>query len=86
MWLVRDQAGAVMGLVGLHQRPDGRGVGLRFAFTQASRGKGLAREAGARLGERVYSDSLSAPDGPAATYLDMMRHNTALFAAAMREG
>ena len=44
----------------------------------------LAREAGARLGGRVYSDSLSAPDGPAATYLDMMRHNTALFAAAMR--
>ncbi len=44
----------------------------------------LARETGAVLGGTVYSDALSPPDGPAATYLDMLRHNTALFAAAMR--
>lgn len=43
----------------------------------------LARETGATLGAAVYSDALSAPDGPAATYLDMLRHNTTLFAAAM---
>ena len=43
----------------------------------------VAREAGAVVGGRVYSDSLSAPDGPAAPYLAMLRHNTALFVAAM---
>ena len=43
----------------------------------------LARETGAVLGGTVYSDALSPPDGPAATYLDMLRHNTTLFAAAM---
>ena len=44
----------------------------------------LARETGAVLGGTVYSDALSAPGGPAATYLDMLRHNTLLFAAAMK--
>ena len=43
----------------------------------------LARETGAVLGGTVYSDALSPPNGPAATYLDMLRHNTTLFAAAM---
>jgi zinc/manganese transport system substrate-binding protein len=46
----------------------------------------LARETGAVLGGTVYSDALSPPDGPAATYLEMMRHNTTLFATALREG
>jgi zinc/manganese transport system substrate-binding protein len=44
----------------------------------------LARETGAVLGGTVYSDALSAPGGPAPTYLDMLRHNTELFAAAMQ--
>jgi zinc/manganese transport system substrate-binding protein len=35
------------------------------------------------LGGAVYSDALSPPGGPAATYLDMLRHNTTLFADAM---
>ena len=43
----------------------------------------IARETGAVLGAAVYSDALSAPDGPAPTYLRMFRHNTALFAKAM---
>lgn len=43
----------------------------------------LAKETGATLGGTVYSDALSPPGGPAATYLDMLRHNTDLFAAAM---
>ncbi len=43
----------------------------------------LAREAGAIVGGQVYSDSLSSPDGPAPTYLDMLRHNTALLTEAM---
>jgi zinc/manganese transport system substrate-binding protein len=44
----------------------------------------LAQETGAVLGGTVYSDALSASDGPAATYIDMLRHNTTLFAAAMQ--
>jgi zinc/manganese transport system substrate-binding protein len=44
----------------------------------------LARETGAVLGGTVYSDALSPAGGPAATYLDMLRHNTGLFVAAMR--
>ncbi len=43
----------------------------------------LAREAGAVVGAKVYSDSLSPPDGPAPTYLAMLRHNTRLFTEAM---
>ncbi|HMN70781.1 MAG TPA: metal ABC transporter substrate-binding protein [Rhodoblastus sp.] len=35
----------------------------------------IARETGARIGGTLYSDSLSAPDGPAGTYIDMVRHN-----------
>ena len=48
MWMVRSMiGGAAVGVVGLHERPDGRGIALRFAFTPASRGHGYAREAGA---------------------------------------
>jgi zinc/manganese transport system substrate-binding protein len=43
----------------------------------------LASETGAVLGGAVYSDALSPPGGPAATYLDMLTHNTTLFADAM---
>jgi zinc/manganese transport system substrate-binding protein len=35
----------------------------------------IARETGAAIGGKLYSDALSEPGGPAATYLDMMRHN-----------
>ena len=43
----------------------------------------IARESGARIGGKVYSDSLSPPDGPAPTYLAMMRANLAAFRAAL---
>ncbi len=42
----------------------------------------LAREAGAVVGGRVFSDALSAPDGPAASYIAMLRHNATAFARA----
>lgn len=44
MWTVRKD-GALIGVAGLHERPDSRGVALRFAFDPARRGHGLAREA-----------------------------------------
>ena len=35
----------------------------------------IARETGATIGGTLYSDALSDTDGPASTYLGMMRHN-----------
>ena len=44
----------------------------------------VARETGAVVGDRVFSDSLSDADGPASTYLAMMRHNLDAFTRALR--
>jgi zinc/manganese transport system substrate-binding protein len=44
----------------------------------------IAKESGAAMGGTLYSDALSDPSGPAGTYIDMMRHNTRLFAEAMK--
>lgn len=43
----------------------------------------IAREAGAVVGPRLYSDALSKPGGPAATYEAMMRHNVTALVAGM---
>ena len=43
----------------------------------------LAKDAGAEVGKPVYSDALSKADGPASTYLALMRYNVAQFKAAM---
>jgi zinc/manganese transport system substrate-binding protein len=52
----------------------GSGTGLRA----------LASELGLRIGGTLYADALSGPGGPAATYIDMMRHNATTIAAALR--
>ncbi len=43
----------------------------------------IARETGAGIGGVLYSDALSEPDGPAGTYIDMMRHNLHEFTKAL---
>ncbi|MEM9812395.1 MAG: zinc ABC transporter substrate-binding protein, partial [Pseudomonadota bacterium] len=43
----------------------------------------IARETGARIGGTLYSDALSGPDGPASTYVDMMRHNATTLSQAL---
>lgn len=43
----------------------------------------IARETGAKMGGALYSDSLSPPDGPAATYLDMIAWNARRLLAAL---
>jgi zinc/manganese transport system substrate-binding protein len=43
----------------------------------------IARETGARIGGTLYSDALTGPDGPAPTYIELMRHNTQALAAAL---
>jgi len=35
----------------------------------------ISKETGMKIGGKLYSDALSAQSGPAATYIDMMRHN-----------
>ena len=43
----------------------------------------IADETGAKIGGTIYSDALSGADGPAATYVDMMRHNIRQLSAAL---
>lgn len=43
----------------------------------------IARESGAVVGPRLYSDALSKPGGPAATYEAMMRHNVTALVQGM---
>lgn len=43
----------------------------------------IARETGAKVGGQLYSDALSGPDGPAPTYIEMMRHNVRQLGSAL---
>ena len=43
----------------------------------------IADETGAVIGGTLYPGALSGPDGPASTYLDMMRHNAMTLARAL---
>lgn len=45
----------------------------------------IRAETGARIGGTLYPDSLSRADGPAQTYLAMMRHNAKTLAAALSD-
>ena len=46
IWAVRERVGGrFLGITGLKDRPDGRGVALRFALGPEAQGRGLAREA-----------------------------------------
>ena len=45
----------------------------------------IASETGAAIGGTLYSDALSAADGPAATYLAMMRHNLGQLTGALSQ-
>jgi len=46
--------------------------------------KRIAAETGARVGGTLYSDALTGPEGPAPTYVDLMRHNVAEMVAALK--
>jgi zinc/manganese transport system substrate-binding protein len=45
--------------------------------------RSIAAESGATVGGTLYSDALSPPNGPASTYVDMMRNNARELAAAL---
>ena len=44
----------------------------------------IAAETGLKVGGALYSDALSGPNGPAPTYIEMMRHNVEAIAGAIR--
>ncbi len=44
----------------------------------------LSRETNVRIGGTLYADTLSPPDGPAPTYVDLMRTNTRTIVEALR--
>ncbi len=45
--------------------------------------RNIATESGAKVGGTLYSDALSSPDGPAATYIAMMHNNIRELSAAL---
>ena len=64
-----------------------RREGIRAVFTENVADprllKRIAEETGAALGGTLYPGALSGPDGPAPTYLDMMRHNASTLSQAL---
>ncbi len=46
----------------------------------------IARESGAKIGGRLFSDALSAASGPAGTYIRMMKHNISEIEKALAAG
>ena len=62
--------------------------GIRTVFlenmTDPRLAQALAREAHLTVGPKLYSDSLSALDGPAPTYVDLLRYNTKQIVASMQ--
>jgi zinc/manganese transport system substrate-binding protein len=65
----------------------GEGIKTVFLENMASprMAQQLAKEGGAKVGPELYSDALSAPNGPAPTYLSMIENNVPKLAAAMAE-
>lgn len=72
-------------LAGVARQARAEKIGTVFLenMTDPRLARALAREAGLRVGPKLYSDALSPVDGPAATYLDLLRYNTAHLVEAM---
>ena len=83
IWTVRDLDGAAIGLTGVQDRPDGRGMALRFAFRPGARGRGLAREASA-AGLRFGHDNAGLHRIIAVAKEDNFSSRTVLGAIGMR--
>jgi zinc/manganese transport system substrate-binding protein len=66
-----------------------RKAGIKVYFLENSNDprmvQQIARETGAQLGGTLYVESLSAPDGPAPTYVKMFKYNLDQLVAAMQK-
>lgn len=64
-----------------------RATGVKAVFIENVAGERLAQriasEAGVKTGERLYADALSDANGPAPTYLAMMKHNIHALTSAL---
>ncbi len=72
------------GVTGLHERPDGRGLSLRFAVWQRARGRGITREA-ANAALRYAHDKIGIPRIIAVAREDNFASRMVLGAIGMRE-
>ena len=65
-----------------------RDAGVKAIFVEASENPQLAQQIGAETGVTVVTDlldhSLTGPDGPAPTYIDMMKYDTRRIVEALR--
>jgi zinc/manganese transport system substrate-binding protein len=68
-------AGDVAGIIRLARKERIKAIFVE-SISNARMIEQVAREAGAKVGPRLYSDALSSASGPAADYLTMMRYNT----------
>ena len=75
-------AGTLAALIG-QIRDVGAGAVFIEAMTDPRLVEQIARETGATVGGTLYSDALSGPEGPAPTYLAMMRYNIRTIALAL---
>lgn len=64
-------------------REDGISAVFVESFTDNRLMEQISNETGAAIGGTLYSDALSSADGPAATYLDMIRHNATTLSEAL---
>lgn len=58
MFTIREN-GRLVGVTGVHERPDGRGMALRFAIFPWAAGRGLAREAAAAALRQAHAAGFS---------------------------
>lgn len=66
-----------------------RNLGIRKIFMEGTTSSKLieqiAEESGAKIGGKLYADTLSGPNGPAATYIGMFQNNVSLMKSAMMQ-
>ncbi len=72
-------------LAGLLDEIKGANAAACFIETEADQRlmSQIASESGAKLGGKLYTDSLSKPDGPAGTSIEMLSYNVATIAKAL---
>ena len=83
MFAIREGS-AFQGTTGIHDRPDGRGLALRFAVWPEARGRGLAREA-ASAALRFAHDRIGVPRLVAVARGDNFGSRMVLGSIGMRE-
>ena len=84
--LSTDSAASAKGVARLIERIRAEGISAVFVENIADPRllQQIAQETGATIGGTLYPGALSGQDGPAPTYLDMMRHNAKTLVHALR--